>query len=154
MTLNQLDGNVTDGHHACVVTGDVTYIVDRYGNVSPTVRQCTSENHELYLNNKNPRLPFGGYVCARQGGTCRCADVVADLHGSSHLQCKYSPYVIAGAAGDYSLVALASPSAASLISFATNGDLHVGPNGGNLTLNRAGDRGPRLELPLPPGDHE
>lgn len=150
MTPNQIDGNATDGHHTCLVSDDATYIVDRYGNVSPSVRQCTNEARQLHLNNRNSRLPFGGYVCARQGDSCRCADVVTDLHGSAHLLCKYSPYVIAGASGDYALVALASPSAASLIPFATNGDLHVGPNGGNLP--RASGRAPHPELPLPPGD--
>lgn len=150
MPLNHLASNVTDGNHTCLVSGDVTYIVDRNGNVTPTTRQCTHENCYLYLKDKDLHSPFNGYICARQSGSCICADLVTDLHGSSHLQSKYSPYRISAAAnGDYLLVALSTPAASSVIPFATNGDLHVGPNGG-LPRGPAAGRSPRPDRS--PGD--
>lgn len=154
MTPNQLASNATDGHNTCLISGDVLYFVDRCGNVTPTTRQCTKEHCHLFLNDKDPHSPFKGYICAQQNGSCRCAELVADLHDNCHLQPRYSPYVIAAASGEYQLVSISTSStsaAASLTPFATNGDLHVGPNGGELPRGVAG-RVPRSDLA--PGDHE
>jgi len=149
MPLNQLEINPSDGHHTCLISGDVIYIVDRSGNVTPTGRQCTSEHRHLFLNDKDPHSPFNGYICAQQGGSCRCADLVTDLCDKSHLRPRRNPYVIAAAVGDYLLVAISTPATSSLIQFATNGDLHVGPNGGEPPMSQAAGRGP---LPGPGHD--
>ncbi|HEX7837693.1 MAG TPA: hypothetical protein VF469_09535 [Kofleriaceae bacterium] len=151
MTLNPLTNNVSDGRNTCLISGDVLYFVDRAGNVSPSNRQCTKEHCHLFLNDKDPHTPFKGYICAQQNGACRCAELVADLHDNSHLQPRCSPYVIAAALGEYQLVSVSTAVAKSLTPFATNGDLHVGPNGGELPLGLAG-RAPRSDLA--PGDHE
>jgi hypothetical protein len=151
MTLNQLTNNVTDEHNTCLISGDVIYFVDRSGNVTPTTRQCTKDHCHLFLNDKDPHTPFKGYICAQQNGSCRCADLVTDLRDNSHLQPRYSPYVIAAALGEYQLVSITTAVAASLTPFATNGDLHVGPNGGVLPLGLA-SQAPRSDLA--PEDHE
>jgi len=152
MTPNQLTDDVTDGDNTCLISGDVIYFVDRFGNIAPTTRQCTRNNCHFFLNDKDPQSPFNGYICAQQGGACRCADLVADLDGSSHLRPRRSPYVIAADSGDYLLVAVSTSTSttSSLTPYATNGDLHVGPNGGERPLNLPAGRAPRSDLP--PGD--
>lgn len=153
MTPNQLADNVSDGHNTCLISGDVIYFVDHPGNVTPTARQCTREYCYLFLNHKDPHAPFKGYICAQQNGACRCSDLVANLDDCSHLRPRSAPYVIAADFGEYRLIAVSRPVGPSLTPFATNGDLHVGPNGGE-PVRQAASRAPRAELPPEPEEDE
>jgi hypothetical protein len=120
MTRNQqspkLRSNLSSG---------VIFTVAGDGSITPTATQTVKHGDSISIQkDQTSSSEFTGYVCAKQGGVCQCANLVTDLDGELHMEPgQYE--ISSNAVVDSHYTVYGEPDSGASPD-ATNGDIFIG----------------------------